>query len=1397
MKKHILNLSLLCLFFTGCFKQSPPPLAPDSVRGINDLVRLEACSNLSLNENFLTHKNILALFECTKWDGQFKQLYRSIKSINPNSWEVIFKDIGSEFFDNRARRDRMITSLRRLDSVGALDDLGFVITALNDTNFYNSINEFFICAKTPRSPSCRNRQLQGLTQEDFTRSLALIKQSDEVYLHIIELLKKTIQVVGNDEQLLKNVIVPFYRADEFQSVRIEIADQLVSKLSRGFSADEISFLKRMLSPDGQEDLIFLYELIQAQDMNEQVFTELARYLIDSKPELISDIRLLSDAVLDGASCLPASSNHYLLFKFENEINEISRVIEKGIIGDFFRTVLAKISLLKTAESFCPIIRQYARNQNSQKKLDFLKLLNDVSDYARSPLRFDLLSFLARSGTSESQTGGMFLIDLISSDLFRASNGVNEIISNRSVDFYAVIFKLLRRMPKETFENLLELLNGLNESDQRERLEAFGRLWSFFTFEEKNYLFKFVDRHLDEQTQYLQLFRFYVELLEEFFDVRGKVIDGWIRDEQAELKFLSGLEDLSRYFAGPEVLSDFRKFFSRDHIIEVIRVITKGVALQEEARRELGYIYNERFITEGSQSRFSIRIPAPADLISCLDDFSKNDRTIYDLINEMPTNCRRYMNDDGGLIFISWLSDIQKDYRQFFGQDYSLFSQSGVLKPSNLNSMMLLISTADKKVDGGFEYLNDSFLFHLYEKKRHGQNGNGYLYFLENSLSLLNESMLALPSSSETLRGALIKKITLLDTDEFQLITNRFIEQLGLYGNWLDTWTKKPVASSNPLTCSNYLSQRIGYKCPRNAGEVLSPLKDALTVMNRKVGDSRSSVIDLLFDAFRVNGGLRIPLNSSSGSLYRMSLKETFEMLHRKTDKKRAINQLRTPYQEKNTQAEVNRVITTAERIEVVIRDVQFGKNYLGVQYMNMVAQGDNYNDDVQNRKDLLRNCIRVPVLRCGRRMPDDEKRQAQNALASFDGLLDANNGRSTDSSFTFGNYMKTLLTAIVGSSNKESQEVQLLPLKDEMLDLHNGVALGHITRLAGLSHMGRWIHDRIGQSNEDLAKFINSYSFQHLDKTLFADYPVVETKALASRVVSLLLKDQGGISILSDLIDWIYKMNRSELIELEETVGKLIIIFSHIGPAELIINSNDPRFDSYRENSQFELLELIELFLSDYKNIRSAKPISFDLREIIVKNKKSIDFLYQQLQTNEKRDQAYIFINDLVGILRNLLIIEHRPASIVDIGLKPATGKEILKKMLQNQSLLTKIYEWMMDFDSYSETLSINSSGEVSGDWYSEISSNLKILRNSEEVSLQELNEYFMLTSKNVICNRDLQSCEANPHYDELYRLSVYMSSKTSGKTRLANALEQYKLKKQNINDFIKQILQSVEIRSE
>src|SRR5690606_4924206 len=176
------------------------------------------------------------------------------------------------------------------------------------------------------------------------------------------------------------------------------------------------------------------------------------------------------------------------------------------------------------------------------------------------------------------------------------------------------------------------------------------------------------------------------------------------------------------------------------------------------------------------------------------------------------------------------------------------------------------------------------------------------------------------------------------------------------------------------------------------------IKNFSILLKRKNNDSPLAIRQFL-TAMDPAAGLQIPLGSRNTKAKVLSIHESLKMFWDLTDKSLPINKINMPYEIDGKKKDEE--VTTMERIEVVIRDVNFDENYLGAHYKNSVAKSHDYLKVVESKYGMFKVCVKAGF--CGKFMSRNERRLARNAISSFPSLMDVEKNE-----FKYGDYMKAL-----------------------------------------------------------------------------------------------------------------------------------------------------------------------------------------------------------------------------------------------------------------------------------------------------------------------------------------------------------------------------------------------------
>lgn len=1417
MTKAVNNILLgLVLLFTSCLKQDAPKVNPDYDSVVGDSQRLDSCTNVNFNRGFLERKNIIDLFVCTRWQRRFPTLFDSINEMPEESWNHVMGPVDKVFFDNEERRDRMIEALKELDRKSALDGLGSILTSLNETNFYDAFNELFVCADDPSDEVCSDRSLV-LSKDEIQILLRGLNRSPDFFVNLEKVFAGFVYALGPHKDELKNHVRGFYDWPEFQEARLFLVNRIFEEFEDGLEISTIQEWRGLLTGGIRGESHFLREWFNASYMNADRFNFLMTYPILERPKLVKEHLAVEQAVDEGMICTPSSENNYLEIDVQKELQTLMRGLRDESQIDFMFYLSQKALLLRSAETFCPIVRDYQTIVTPQRKdgyvyqekysIDFVDQLQATSDLIVEQPFFDFLKFLETNSHIHNLGGesGFILLDIITEPYAQQFIKMNEKIIQKSPSYNKIIFEVLRGVPLESYDALDRLLAELEE-DPRLRL-AFVQLakaWDFYSQQEKNFLFTFLDKHMEEDIKYYALFQFYLKTLRELPEFAVEVQDQWFQDERQEDRLYQSLKDFTWLMSGADVLRDFKSFFSRDHIIEIIKVITRGGEIKSSQIADSQFMDAFRQSSHQRGYQLSLSTDSPMAAYKCLNEVLSDEASFYRLLVSLPPECQDVSSDNITIEYFSWMNNLGELLNEYTGnpnQGQIFFSSEGLFSPRLAANGVALADSLDETLQHGVNGLFEDVAFHLFEKKHPYKNNqvgfqSTYGDFVRSLWTVLSFQ----EDKSELFRNKLLKQFAGLGSESHHRLWSSVGGIWEGYGDYLAEQDEAPVVTfSNSrfrFPCHMFLNQNVGYRCPQTAQDILDELFVAVDILGRSYDEETTPLGNILVAASS-DHGQPIPLNSSDARPYRLSLTETFKIQSDLTDKKRDINNLMIPYEKVVDGGTEPELLTTMERVEVVIRDVSFRYNYLGVQYLNSVSQGDDYNDDVESRKKLMEKCIKIPIIRCGKKMTNDQQRRGENALEAYDGLLDVNNGRGLEPDFQYGNYMKALLSAIVGSSDKEAQEVRFFPLGEDVLKKHNGLLLGSLTRLAGFTHLGRWIQARFISSDQKLEELLESRTFKLIDRTFLKGIPERELQELAMRLTET-LNTKEGQTFLTDLMVWLFNQNDQDLDALEKTLGRTMGLLSQIAPFDDVFQEGLGRADRFSENSWMFLLDLAEFGIRHWPEIKNAVPMDFDLNAALLDSYHFIDYLYTVYEKDAvNKEDLYFVLNEVYLFAQNLLE-ESLQKDLNSLSAENYTGYDYLSDLLEEGHALEDLVQSSRQVMKHVESLKYDQVGWNQGSWYKNSGQELKkVVRDSSEY-FNSYKDYLYFTTLPQNC-RSVESqkqCTQNPHFDEVFTLLAVLSGEDEQGQKHFEKLTNkvFKDRKQDIQKLLEEVFQVIKV---
>lgn len=1386
---------IFIIVISACSKQESSSIQDGETRNQSEIERLEACSLVNFNKGVLLHYNMILMFKCTKWDLEFPQLNLAIRQVPSESWDHFMAPIDKEFVENISRRDRVFRNIKELDSKNGLDDLSRVLVALNETNFFDALNSMLGCAENPTLESCAARD-QIPQKRSLINIIRIIDSDPQTILKASNLIKFiNSSIVGNEEKL-RDEINKFIRDPMFIELRLRLVDAIALKFKSGFSTEDRNFLSKMLlTGASDESSPWVYSWLSDPKMTREKFKVLMEFPALTNPDLVKQFKGLKLAYDDNFNCTikdTTSLNELLTFDFKSHLKDHVSVLKERDYKSYFDYASAFLTGAKTSLAFCSEL------EVNKYGFSFIQMINKHAQFLGEKKFYDLFKFVLAHSTAKGDSDknfseNLYFFDLLAGRVFSTANEVNESVLTLTREMYPIIYDILKNVPIDAYLDLGEVLqNTLNVSNDP-RFVGVADFWNFFTPNEKNFVFNFVDRHFEGDTQFLLLFDFYSKFLDDMSEVQPVFRDKWLGSSEAEEMSYLALQELFKNLAGKETLIDFKKFFGRDQILKVLEVISNGNNINAVAKEELNYRKSDVYVTRMRTEMYRFDVTyKPKDsgdydskpILECMKVFSEIENGFYYLVRKLPEVCTKVSNENIAFKVFGWLNAIEKSYKEFKPSNEnndSLLSEAGILSPYMLNSFIgtgkildSLVGDVDSVLPtkNGLRYLANSARQHLFEKNAAS--------LLDKNVNVLSRWIDILPEKNIVHRNAIIKEMVKENNFKYSNEVFKSVADLMIqYADWIKNgmWekaSKRSLGEYNPAhDCEKVINKFVApHPCPSKE-VVKKHTNEIIKYLTTSWEAQQGTATRQLLLSVKPGEGISIPLGTNQTKKYQLTLKETMKYLYDTSDKNLAnVNRQKTYYVNKDNYFS-NEILTTLERVEIVIRDVRFDNNYLGAAFLNAITHTNNYNQEAADRKKLMSQCLKIPIIRCARSMSNDDLRMANNALVAFDSLIDVNNGRGLEPKLNYGNFLKTFEQTLVGSSAKAAQEVQLLPLSDSLLLKHNGRLLGDMTMMTMWSNTARVIRDRVGRTRKEFDDFIESPALNRVNRSLLIGFDLNTATPSAERLLRKLQIVPAGEkqSLVDTTIDWVSALNYNQTRLLEDTISRLLLVGSYLGPPEIVFSKSviqNSRFDRYKENNLYQMFLAIEKFIDHYPTLKNYLPSDMMLIEGLKPINTALVFLSESLASSNDpvKNTAYLALNDLFNALQVFLFDKLPDPSILKPQTKPAPeGLELLLSFLNNPKNVNQTYLVMRDDYRYLSSLH----GDR-GNWFRSFGQNLKRVTESNKINLNSVREYLTFSTKNGICLRG-QACRVNYQFDELANLIKYLGkTNQSGETYLYSA---------------------------
>ncbi|WP_127715272.1 hypothetical protein [Halobacteriovorax sp. HLS] len=1335
--KNLIILAFLLLPLS-CFKQDAPEVTSDRDRTTRDRDQLKACSDITFYEGFLKHKNITNLFVCTSWDRKFVEMYSALKQINETDWNTILNPIDDIFFADRERRDRFITYYRELDKDDALDDLGRVLTALTDTNFYDGLNKLFKCSENPSDEDCLSRSITP-TKAEIKNFFDILNRNPKILMELSLVIDNFNNASRDDSEELRKEINKFNDTDFFKSLRVMLVSKMAEKYISGLDSTDLKMIKRLFLTQANNGKSWIKSWLDDESVTYEYLLETLSVPVVKQKQMVRDFKVLNGLYVNEIRCDSNEIDFNLDIK--SLVNETMTLLEVGEKERFFEKLLLSVEATKYAQKICPNVTsakgvvnyyEYSQRRNVNHTLE----LSNTITYLMGILSHNQSLELSKYIINITDSNYDYLVSLLGGEIFNVGNEVNRVVIENAAPFYDVILRILKKSDDQMYKSMAVLANELISESKSPDIYAWSKVWLFWSTQERNFLFNFIDRHLDDDTDYIRLFEFYSLFLKEMSSNWLVLRDAYIKDEHQKEQTYQAFKNFSKVFHGDKILSDYKKFFSRDHIVELLRVITSGESFVDDQISSLSVTYESDFYSL-PRVDYSLSMSGfdGSESYECAKEISKLG-DLQSVILNYPKKCESVQSSYALKTITMGINDFITEYLDNYPSrevDH-FFKNGGVLSPSmiewSLASAVELrtnYEASGKSLSDLFSFF-DKYLLSIGEEKTKGKD-------ILNQVISLSEYWLG-SNDDISFRNTLLRKLT-SNQSRVEVVQNKLPGLFLDYSNWLRNYKESSYVEDSNYSCEKFINTGVGANvCPEK-----SVIKKNLSLLTsqliKKHEDKEGRAIDYILEAAVYGDGIDIPLDAEKTEKKRLTLVDTFNYLYDLSDKSLAVNNVLVKHRPRLNADKEKYKLTTSERIDLVIRNVAFDYNYLGVQYLNAIVKGDDYTDIVKDKQKLMSLCVNAPVVRCGKKMSKDEKRMARNALWAYDGLVDVNNGNGLEPKLVYGKYMQTFLLSMVGSSSKEAQEVTFWPLDKDLLLKHNGRALGYFSEMASFSNMGRVVHDRVGRSREEFVEFINKDQFKRVNDYLFANANIKDLKDVFNETFEILNRDNDGATLIDTSVDWLESLSYQEMRLLEELVSKVLYLSTYLGSEEFVFGQGDSK--EFKEHSVYELLSISTKFLR--KHVLISKQLGEEdyLRNMISPANTIVSFFYDMLSAEKTRRDYWEILNITYAGIKT---------SLYELG-----GDDLIVRNIVEKTRVNAVSRFVKGSNKYLNRLD--------NDSFEEIAEHLRII-NQGAVKNEMVWDFLKKTTVSATCPLEEGECVSNPTYDDFYKMMFLFTKKSN-----------------------------------
>ena len=1012
-----------------------------------------------------------------------------------------------------------------------------------------------------------NEIQQELTQAKPSHGLLALAKNEDLNIKLV----KTFFKFKNNLKLTNADLIPFEfiaNNTEFRKLLVMMIDSTINSMQ---DKTDIMNISRFVN---QENWPYSW----LQQLNDQQFLDLFLFVGQMPNEISKNSRIVRDKIFSEFVCEEYSGTY--VFDHGKELFQRMHKLVDMDINSFYADYM---DLLQSYSLFKNVCSRKAQEDKSLKS--FMHAADQVFTVAHKAFSmhggFELIKNIAKLTLDGNAESSASLLELMHSDFFKAYMKLIRHLMQFDgfEDYISLWIKEIKNTDQQTLVNISELLK-LYAKDSFLR-DSLIEIWNEIDHENKDKLLAVgLDFVLDLES---------TESVDMLFDAIMREFPGLLNIQHNDLSDMDLniiLEHLATSFENPLLQTEIKAFLSSQSFFQLIE-------LMGENRSAVEVTQHETPVEDGNYV-----LDADEELESCfawLGEKLSRGVDFWSLIDGYPAKCERKVGNYLSTHVLNWTLIIDSKFIDLTGRKFSV--PYGVIAPDMMEYYLDLILLVNKYAVHGDKYVArivETIEKHLFQY--------GFLEAMDSGLKVVNQV-----NQQTKFLSSFLYKLAIRDSErsiDLDEDLKHFVKDWYYYKPPTDTIAKDPVckdlvASFTPLTCMTNSQVSDYYE---RFSEII--LKKNVYGVN---------ALGVMLDALYPDKTFKIPFDSKKYYNYNLKLYHLIRFVYDLPDSKyKKSIKFYGPDNYSTIDA------TIGERLEIVIREINFLNNFYGAHFMNKVSRAKNFKDKIRSLKKQMSMLSKMGnFLRNRGVLPPESKWKIKNVLENYESLSEvADQYPQPDRApFSYQDVVQTLMIIAVKSSAPNATDFNAIRFpKAELANGHNGKLITMGTELSAITRIGKLLR-RFYPAREQI---LNDKDFQRVSDNLhnYISYDV------AYDILKYALEHKNTKLMVSDLVKIVDGLTTKQVKQLVSIAANVFKVFDvHSSGA---LDRYTPLLKVFLENYSMIRQELVDVNIGTFINGLES------FSTVFVEYKKGDAFKYFGSLVQEVLDEKIDIIKELI-----------------------------------------------------------------------------------------------------------------------------------------------------------------------